>query len=203
MTRKSNEKLWNHLINELDDFTIQAGWFENSRYDSDTPIAYVAAIQNYGCTFEHPGGTPYYINATTGLPQFVSKDSVTGRYLSKNGILTKSHWITIPARPFMDNAKKRIEGQEGIQILLQELLKVFEGRQTMNQAVNRLGMWAQKIIQDEIRAMNSPALKRDTVRKREKQYSSKKKKTSVTPNKPLVDTGLMLAEVQYKAERKQ
>lgn len=203
MTRKSNEKLWNHLINELKDFKVEAGWFENSRYSDDTPIAYVAAIQNYGCIIDHPGGTPYYINATTGLAQFVSKESVTGRYLIKRGLLTKPHWITIPARPFMDNAKARIQGQEGKEKLMQELLRVFEGRQTMTQAMNRIGSWMQGVIQDEIKAINQPALKRNTVRARENKYTSKKKKTSVTPDKPLQDTGIMLSTVQYKAETKQ
>ena len=202
MTRKSNEKLWQHLLTELKDFNVQAGWFENARYSDDTPIAYIAAIQNYGCIIDHPGGTPYYVNATTGLAQFVSNNSVTGQYLRKRGLVTKSHWITIPPRPFMDNARARVEGEEGKEKLFEELLRVFEGKQTMLQAMNRMGLWLQGVIQEEIRNLTIPALKRSTVRNREKRYTSKKKKTSITPNKPLVDTGIMLATVQNKVEIK-
>ena len=46
--RKKNVKLWNNLTKQLKDFDIRAGWFENSRYDDNTPIAGIAAIQNYG-----------------------------------------------------------------------------------------------------------------------------------------------------------
>ena len=37
--RKKNVKLWNNLTKQLKDFEISAGWFENSRYDDNTPIA--------------------------------------------------------------------------------------------------------------------------------------------------------------------
>ena len=203
MPRKSNEKLWKHLINELKDFEIQAGWFETAKYADGTSVAYIAAVQNYGCTIDHPGGTPYYVNATSGLAQFVSKDSVTGRYLEKRGLVTKPHWITIPPRPFMDNAKARLQGSEGQKIIQQELLRVFEGKQTMQVAIERIGIWLQGIIQEEINNMTSPALKSSTVRAREKRYLSKKKKTSITPNHPLMDTNMMYSSVQHKAEIKQ
>ena len=46
--RKKNVKLWNHLTTQLKDFKITAGWFENTRYDAETPVAGIAAVQNYG-----------------------------------------------------------------------------------------------------------------------------------------------------------
>ena len=182
MTRKSNEKLWNHLINELDDFQVQAGWFENSRYDSDTPIAYIAAIQNYGATVRVADSFKKYLH-------FV------GIHLRKD----KTEFI-IPPRPFMDNAKRRIQGEEGKQIILQELLRVFEGKQTMDKAINRLGLWLQGVIQEEIKALNSPKLSGMTVEMRDNVYDSKSVNKSV---KPLNSTGMMFSSVQYKAERKQ
>ena len=108
----------------------------------------------------------------------------------------------IPPRPFMDNAKKRVEGQEGRQILLQELLKVFEGKQTMEKALNRLGLWLQGVIQEEIIKINSPKLTGMTVIMRENKYNTESPKGNLS-SKPLNSTGMMLASVQYKAEKKQ
>lgn len=182
MTRKSNEKLWNHLINELKDFRVEAGWFENSRYSDDTPIAYIAAIQNYGATVRVSEKYKKYLH-------------YIGIHLKKS----KGEFI-IPPRPFMDNAKNRIQGQEGKEMLFQELLRVFEGRQTMTQAMNRMGLWMQGIIQEEIVKINSPKLSRMTVELREKEYLTDSKNS---PDKPLNATGTMIASVQYKAELKQ
>lgn len=182
MTRKSNEKLWNHLINELDDFTVQAGWFENSRYDNNTPVAYIAAIQNYGARVRV-------------ADSFKNALHYVGIHLRKD----KAEFI-IPPRPFMENAKRRLEGSEGKQILLQELLMVFEGKQTMERAINRLGLWLQSVIQGEIKALNSPKLSGMTVELRNNKYDSKSKNKSA---KPLNSTGIMFSTVQYKAEKKQ
>ena len=172
--RKSNKKLWNHLLTELQDFKIIAGWFENTRYDADTPIAGIAAAQNYGCSIDNPGGQPYYINSSTGMAVFVSKDSLFGQHQINKGMVTKAHTIIIPPRPFMENAKKRIQGEEGREILMQEMLRVFEGRQTTKQAAMRLKEWLKNVIQEEIVKLQEPPLKRSTVRNREKRYISKR-----------------------------
>ena len=201
MGRKKNQKLWNQLTKNLNDFKIEAGWFENTKYDDGTPVGKIAAIQNYGGVAHNPGGQPYYIDGKTGLAVFLSKNSVTGRYYTKIGQVTKPHYITIPPRPFMDNAKDRLK-EEGQEILMQEMLRVFEGRQTMEQATNRLGIWLQGIIQEEITKLQNPALKRSTVRQREKQYDSKGKGGTSGINKPLVDTGIMLNTVQYQVTKK-
>ena len=187
--RQKNEQLWDHLIKELNDFEILAGWFENSTYDGKTPIAGIAAVQNYGAN----------INQTVTEKQRKFLHAI-GIHLKKT---TNSLNITIPARPFMDNAKERIQGQEGKDILMQELLRVFEGRQTMQQAVLRLKEWAASIVKEELTKIQNPPLARSTVRNREKRYISKtKKQNPKTISKPLIDTGLMLAEVQGKAEIK-
>lgn len=181
MVRKSNTKLWEHLINELDDFQVQAGWFENSRYDSDTPIAYIAAIQNYGA----------HIRVADNFKKYLH---VIGIHLRKD----KTEFI-IPPRPFMKNAKKRVQSEEGKQIILQELLRVFAGKQTMDKALNRMGLWLQGVIQEEIKAINSPKLTGMTVEMRNMAYVSKSNNKS---NKPLIDSGLMFSSVQYRAEKK-
>lgn len=42
-------------IKELDGYEAKTGWFESSVYPTGTPVAYVAAIQEYGYA---PGGIP-------------------------------------------------------------------------------------------------------------------------------------------------
>lgn len=195
MTRKKNVKLWNHITKQLDDFNVQVGWFENSRYDDGTPIGGIAAVQNYGATINNPGGQPYIIDSNTKLAIFVPRDIP----FSENLPRTKPHTIVIPPRPFMDNAKKRIQGQEGQKMILQELLRVFEGRQTMIAATERLGLWAQGIVQDEIKKITTPPLAKSTIRNRNSEYKSKSKNKST---KPLNATGLMFNTVQHKSAKK-
>ena len=178
-------------MKELSDFEVQAGWFENSTYDGKTPIAGIAAVQNYGCTINQ--------NVTDKQRAFLH---FAGIHLKKS---TNELNIVIPARPFMDNAKARIQGQEGKEFLMQEMLKVFEGRQTMLQAVTRLKEFAKNIIQDELKAIQSPPLSELTIKEREKTFTSKankKKYNAITANKPLNASGLMFDAVQGRAELK-
>lgn len=193
--RKKNVKLWNHLIKELDDFEVQAGWFENTTYEDGTPVGGIAAVQNYGAVINHPGGTPYFFSQIAQRAVFVHKNTPFSQDLP----LTQAHTIVIPPRPFMDNAKERIQGQEGKQMIMQELLRVFEGRQTMEQATTRLGQWAQGIIQEEIKKITTPALAPSTIAQRNNQYKSKSKNKST---KPLNASGIMFATVQAKSGRK-
>lgn len=62
-----------------------------------------AAIQEFGGTIKHPGGTPYFIGSD-GKPRFVSKFGA-GAF---HGLpTTKPHDITLPERPYMRPAAKR------------------------------------------------------------------------------------------------
>lgn len=56
-----------------------------------------AAIQEYGGTINHPGGTPYFIGKD-GLARFVSKQ---GEGAFHHLPVTKPHTITLPERPYM------------------------------------------------------------------------------------------------------
>lgn len=193
--RKKNVKLWNHLTKQLKDFKITAGWFENTRYDAETPVAGIAAVQNYGATIQNPGGTPYFISELAKRAVFVHKNTPFSLGLP----LTGPHTIVIPPRPFMDNAKKRITGAEGKKVLFVELYKVFEAKQTMEQAANRLGLWLQSVIQEELRAITSPPLKQSTIRERDSKYNTKSKNQST---KPLNSSGIMFNTVQAQVEIK-
>ena len=174
-----------HLTKNLDDFEIQAGWFEDSKYDDGTSIAGIAAVQNYGANINQ--------NITEKQRNYLH---YLGIHLKKT---TQELNIVIPPRPFMDNAKKRIQGEEGKEVIIQELLRVFEGKQTIEIAAKRLGLWAQGVIQEEIKNIHTPALSPLTIEDRNNKYISKSKNKS---DKPLNATGLMFETVQSKSGRK-
>lgn len=180
MGRQKNKKLWNQLTKNLNDFKIEAGWFENTKYDNGTSVGFIARVQNNGA----------HINVTKKQRAFLHyfgihlKDS-TGQ-------------IIIPPRPFMDNAKDRVK-KEGLQILQQEILRVFEGKQTMEQATSRLGVWLQGVIQEEIIKINNPKLSGATIEIRNNAYASRSSNKST---KPLNATGIMLNTVQYQVTKK-
>ena len=167
------------MTKNLKDFEIRAGWFENSRYDAKTPIAGVAAVQNYGA----------HVRVAEKFKKYLH---YIGVHLKKD---TKE--FVIPPRPFMDNAKERLNSQEGKEILHQELLRVFEGKQTTEQAANRIGLWLQGVIQEELKNIQSPALSEMTVAMRNNKYESKSKRKST---KPLNSTGLMFETVQSRVK---
>ena len=100
----------------------------------------------------------------------------------------------------MDNARARVEGQEGKKMLMQEFLLVFEGKQTMEQAAKHLGLWLQGVIQEEIKKIQYPALSGMTIEMRNKKYISKSKSKST---KPLEATRLMFDSVQSKVTMRQ
>lgn len=183
--RKKNEKLWNQLTSQLKDFKIEAGWFENTRYDSDTPVAGIAAVQNYGAHIHQ--------TVTEKQRNFLH---LIGIHLKKT---TTDLNIIIPPRPFYDNAKKRITGPEGYKIVMQELLRVFEAKQTMEQTASRIGSWMQGVIQEELAKISTPPLSPLTIKERNSRYVSKSKNQST---KPLNASGLMFATVQNKVTMK-
>lgn len=62
-----------------------------------TSNAPYAAIQEFGGTIKHPGGTPYFIGGD-GKPRFVSNQ---GQGAFHNLPKTNPHDITLPERPYM------------------------------------------------------------------------------------------------------
>lgn len=56
MKKKRNQKVYNALTQKIPDYLIKAGWFENSRYNNNTPIGGIAAVQNYGATINQSKG---------------------------------------------------------------------------------------------------------------------------------------------------
>lgn len=65
-----------------------------------------AAIQEFGGTINHPGGTPYFMR--DGKPVFVGKGGIGA---SHNLPVTKPHTITLDERPYMRPAAQKTRKQ--------------------------------------------------------------------------------------------
>lgn len=82
--------------------------------------AELGAVHEFGATINHPGGQPYYINSTTGMAVFVSKNSAFGKYLIEKGRVTKPHKIIIPTRSFL---RMPLLGPGAKKVLTDEVIK--------------------------------------------------------------------------------
>lgn len=90
-----------------------------------TSNAEYAAIQEFGGTIRHPGGTPYFMR--DGKPVFVSNKGVGAFHgLPK----TKPHDITLPARPYMLPARdaKEKEVRKDVLDAVNKFIKTTGGK---------------------------------------------------------------------------
>lgn len=102
--------------------------------------------------------------------------------------------VTIPARPFMrtsfdENAKKWTKLSERLSNQILEL------KTTIDSALDRLGLTMQSAIRRKITTLKSPPLSPVTLAMRQKPRKGKKKNLG---QNPLVDTGTMRRNIQYK-----
>ena len=157
--RKSNQSLWDRIRNigrQLDGVELKAGWFETSRYEDGTPVAYVATIHEFG----HP----------------------------ESGI---------PPRPFMRPA---IADGEGLwrAFAVQEAAKIFAGATTVEDMFEKLGLSVSGDIAKAITAVTEPALKPATIAAKRRKMANQSVVGAL--DKPLVESGLMLASVTHTVE---
>lgn len=192
ITRR-NPKAFAEIANRLkslDGTSAKAGWFETSKYENGTPVAYVAAIQEYGAHINHPGGTPYKI--VNGKAVFVRKDSPEAASLP----VTKPHPIVIPPRPFMRPTVVR-ETQNWLKYLAQGAKAVLNGKIAAPVVMEAIGLRAAADIAKSITLVFSPPLKRGTIRARMRARSDQK--TVGLLDKPLLDSGKMYEEITNSA----
>lgn len=158
----------------------KVGWFPSAKYEDGTPVAYVAAIQEYGGTFNHPGGTPYKISAD-GMVEFVNKNSPGADALP----VTKAHSITIPPRPFMRQTVEYKKG-EWTKQLVGGMKKVVRGQMKADDVLEAVGTLAAADIAKTIAAGNFTPLSAATLAQRE----AKGQGSAI-----LQATGLMIATI--------
>lgn len=150
-------KLATDSAKNIKDARVRVGWFEESKYDDNTPIALVAYFQEYG---------------------------------TKRGI---------PQRPFMRPAELKNKAKWE-QIALQEIKKCIETGRPLTQAMAKLGLVVQGDIAREISSLTQPPLAKSTIKARMRRKGQKKATTTI--QKPLIDTGAMLAALTNKVEPK-
>ncbi len=173
--RKTDKRKWQALLQNISDFRIEAGWFENNRYEDGISVAEVARIQNNGAV----------IRVT---------DKMRGWFVYQGTPLKKSTQnIVIPPRPFMDNAIKRVDSTEGNQVFLNAIMSVFDGNISLEKAMSQLALWLQSVLTEEFIKINSPALSGFTLMQRQKKGEM--------GTKPLQASGQMLASIQSKVQK--
>lgn len=145
------------ILKNLEGKKARVGFFEASKYEDGTPVAYVASIQEYG-------------------------------YAPKN----------IPPRPFMRTTMDTRQKEWGKQAE-SGAKAILAGNSDMNTVLSAIAAGAAGDIQKTISKIFTPALKDSTIRARERRYADGGKRGS-SPNKPLVDTGLLLSSVSWNLE---
>lgn len=123
---------------------VEVGFFANSTYTDGTPVAMVAAVQEFGTD-------------------------------------------KIPARSFMRTTVADKQGQWAKAIAAVMKATGCDAQQALEQ----LGSVAANDIQEKIKAITEPPLAPSTIKAR-------LKKRSENPEKPLIDTGLMVQSVKYQ-----
>lgn len=143
-------------------------------YEDGTPIAVVAAANEFGATINHPGGTSYGYktkeDAAKGRVRFLRH----GEGVMQLGV-TDPHKIQIPERPALRNGVKSALAE--IKTLsITCIRKINDGSMTMEQLSNQIGLLAVSSVQETISNGVNPPNAKSTI---------KKKKSST----PLIDTG--------------
>lgn len=177
-------------LKQLDGKIGRAGWFETSKYEDGTPVAHIAAVQEFGASISHPGGTPYKIGPG-GRAVFVTKAEGDGLPV------TKPHQIIIPPRPTVRPTITR-DKATWLKNMMAGAKKVLRGQITAAEVMEAVALAAAGGIAKTIAELTAPPLKASTVAARRRKMSNNKIVGSLT--KPLVATGIMLNTVTGKSE---
>lgn len=129
-----------------------------------------------------------FINGThvkVGFPgEKVETDVATVAIINEFGAPTKN----IPPRPFMANTYDKNRAKIK-QFKEKELSSIFEGKQTVSGAMDKLGSWFSDQVKKEIRAGSFEANKPATIVKK-------------GSSKPLIDDGIMIGSVDFEVVSK-
>lgn len=188
MKRTSNKKAWEALTKNIPEFTIQAGWFEESKYADGKPIGGIAAVQNYGSVIHQA--------VTEKQRAFLH---YIGIHLKKE---TTNLTIVIPPTHFMENCQTKNK-EKWKAAFAQTWGKVFAGDLDADKAAEMLGMMIEGDIAQAIADVSGPPLSPLTVQARLSKYLKQKVPEDTGINKRLAGTGQMFNAVSHKVEKKQ
>lgn len=143
-------------MQDLKGSTLKVGFFEDAKYNSGEPIAYIASIHEFG------------------VP-------------SKG----------IPPRPFMRPTAKA-ESSKWCKAIGSGMKPVLAGQMSVSDVLEAVGGRAAGDVKKTITKLTSPALKDGTIAARKRRLAKGTKVKGKTINKPLVDTGTLLAAVTFE-----
>jgi hypothetical protein len=179
--RRGNPKAFEKIIlalKELDGIETKVGWFPGARYENSTPVAYVAAIQEFGA-----GPIP---------PRPFFRATITDQKAAWAG------FAEMGAKAILRGTHTAHDVMDGLGELAQEDVK---------ETINQITAPPLSPITLELRAMKhkDPALKVTgktvgVAASRVKQPGYKL--AAGTPDKPLVDTALMITTLTHVTETK-
>lgn len=154
---------------------------DNARASGEMTNAKLGAIHEFGADIDHPGGTSYGYatqkDAENGKVQFLA----SGSGFMTLGV-TEPHKVVIPARPWLEPG---VRG--GTKKYLQVIKDAVEDGETLEQALNRVGVIAVAEVQQYMTKLRSPANAPSTVAKK-------------GSSNPLIDSGALRQSVDYKVE---
>ena len=159
--------------------SVDVGVFASAKYPDGTPVALVAAVQEFGAEIDHPGGTPYKLDES-GRAYFVKKGT------PGTAGVTKPHKIKIQERPAIRNANKSNEDN------LIKIIKKNVDPETMvidEMTAEKVGQSHQGATQKSIVDLKDPSNASSTLRQKAPQTN------------PLVKTGKYAQSITYKVNK--
>ncbi len=208
-TRQVNQRTLKKLKDLMEDlgqkYSIKVGILqpEGSKKveGTDLNMADLGAVHEFGANIKHPGGQPYYINSSTKLAVFVSKNSLFGKYLIEKGQVTKAHKIKIPARSFLRepilgrNGKKEI--YKIIKIKVPDYIKDVS-ETTVSKVMDEVAhLVAETALLQVQKAFDNDGIKPPT-----KEISKKMRKYNPQAS-TLVDSGQLQKSISYEITKGQ
>ena len=164
---------------------VRVGFLEGATYPDGTPVAQVAAAQEFGATINVPEHEQTIYRKVNDSGEFAAN----GRFVkaAKSNFATThtvpAHVVTIPARPFfrrmIDEKSKKWGAQSGKALKSSE----FDAAK----ALSMMGQLIRRQLQGSIRALTDPPLSASTIK--DKGFA-----------KPLIDTGHMRNSVDFEVD---
>lgn len=161
---------------------LKVGFLANATYPDGTPVAMVAAVNEFGGTIEIPEHTQdlhfKYNERTDEIShRFVRKDKAS----FTQTVVVPAHKITVPPRPFFRNTIAAKSPEWGSDLGKLMVRYDFDAAQALGQMGERIKGQIQQSIVD----LKDPPNKASTLRQK-------------AGTNPLVDTGHMLNSVDYE-----
>jgi hypothetical protein len=165
--------------------TVRVGFLEDATYPDGTPVALIAATNEYGGTVTVPAHD-VTINRSIKSDGTFNKNGQFVKADKANFSTThhvEEHTVTIPSRPFFRDMIQKRKGEWPEQ--LGKIIKAADYDEDL--ALGRMGKLVSEQLQESIREFSSPGNAKSTIAKKGK-------------DNPLIDSGHMLNSVDSEVQ---